>query len=179
MTTTRWWTAGMLMLVAATPSSSQQQRLSWPPPEGSKIRVVWIDKARSSLIGQFNETTRDTLRFTPDGARIPLSTELSALRSVEISAGTRSHTKQGALFGGLVTGLAFFGLAAASPGQDQGTGFAAGVGVVFGVLGAAVGALLGSLYHSDAWVPQTIPSATLHAGSSSGLESSEPRQLRR
>lgn len=179
MTATRWWTAGVLMLAGATPSSSQQLRLAWPPPEGSKIRVVWIDKARSSLIGQFNETTRDTLRFTPDGARIPVSTELSALRSVEVSVGSRSHTKQAALFGGLVTGLAFFGLAAATPGQDQGTGFAAGVGVVFGVLGAGVGALLGSLYHSDAWVPQAIPSTTLHAGSSSSLELTESKQLRR
>jgi len=157
MSTARWWIAGVLVLASAAPSFAQEQRPSWPPPEGSKIRVTWIDAARPSVVGQFYQATADTLRFIPARASVPLATGLTDIRSVEVSAGTRSHTLQGALFGGLVTGLAFFGLAAATPGQDQGVGFAAGVGAVCALLGAAVGGLLGSLYHSDAWVPLAIP----------------------
>jgi hypothetical protein len=168
----RLWTGCAVFLFAASTSFAQQQPLTWPPVDGTLIRVTWIERPNSPLVGSASGALPDTLRFIPAGSSVPVLIRLADLRTVEVGK-ERNYGGQGALFGGLITGLGFFALAAATPGQDQGTGFAAGIGVGAGILGAAVGFLIGHAIHGETWTHLDISRLVFHRNEN-GIPESPP-----
>jgi len=99
------------------------------------------------------------LRLHVTGEVTPVSVARSAIKRVEISRGSHSHSGAdaliglgaGALVGGALGAVAGSDLSNECAQNDCGHGLVVFGGLLVGALGAGVGAVIGSFSHSERW----------------------------
>ena len=134
---------------------------------GQRIRVTTPEYQRERFVGELLRLDQDSLVLESDGERRALSRPVVTL--VETFGGRHGHTKRGALFGGLLVGVAGALEWNRNPSQCEGSGNyrqVCAIVLVGAVLaGAGLGALVGTAIRHDDWIP--LPAGSVGVNTSS------------
>ena len=149
-------TAALVTALCVSPilALASQRRPVVAPAD--RVRVTTADW---ELVGTLVAQGDDSLRLHVTGEVTPVSVARSAIKRLEISRGSHSHSGAdaliglgaGALVGGALGAVAGSDLANECPGNDCGPGLVVFGGLLVGALGAGVGAVIGSFSHSERW----------------------------
>lgn len=167
--------AALLVLLASTSQaqqgSSAQARV--------RISTIVFGSDPFQLTGTLVRLDPDTLAIEQEHDRTRIAVPVAAIRRFEMSAGQRTRTGKGALYGligGVVGGAGSVVLLCAldedgcdEPGSPLGTGGVAAfgatiVGLGLGLVGTGVGAIVGSRIRSERWQELSLDSLRLGFG---------------
>jgi hypothetical protein len=153
--------SAVVLALLATDATLYAQAAPIAPAPGARVRV---QQGPETLIGVLASSDSARLVIVTDDSDT-VTVPHGSIKSVDVSTGTRSHARKGALIGlsmGFVTGIVL-GMATPAPQPILGGSAApsddwtAGIGVTGAVLGAGVGAIVGAITRSDKWAPVVRP----------------------
>jgi hypothetical protein len=144
---------GILAIVTHLPA--QQKALP-----GDRVRV-FVRNRPDTVLGRISNVTQDSVILTAYGYRRAVAR--SDVTRVDISRGSKSHVKTGALTGaalGLIGGGIGGGVNYSNCDSDcffaSSGGAIVATGLLFGTAGAAAGGLIGAMFGHEVWEPATF-----------------------
>jgi hypothetical protein len=154
------WIIRVGLLASAAGSAAAQDRaaFSWPPPVGSRTRLIWKNEEIPPVIVDEVSATPDSLKYVLTKGGGVVSIGIERLRRVDVSLERNTHVMQDAGIGfgiGALLGAAAGYSSASGPSEKR--GYAILEGLAGGGFGFVVGGVLGLLHRSDKWIPVALP----------------------